>query len=299
MFRSLWKSLVSPEPHPGHKHVAINRDKLKMLVENFPVGRRLRYTPEYQHDIVFDTILVGYSVNDHFIYSRDAVRLDDDDVPVAFSFGPGKPALPADRVRSLYLMVPDTSDMERSLDYNRRAALGRTGQFTQGNAITLIADSGQRGVPTVDTQVEKRLKLADGPYAEHRMILLDPDFSSLAITDQRRKPRQRTEIPADLYLQEGAPASRCMVADFSDLTVRLRSRDSQEPMPAMQPRDEVTVVIDLGEMAKTYLVRGSVFRSTEADAVIELKQLYRDGDFAPFKLMEALEIKAGLLNYGC
>lgn len=299
MLRSLWNSLVAPEPHPGHKHVAISRDKLKMLVENFPIGKRLRYSPEYQRDIVFDTIIVGYSVNDHLLYSREAVRLDEEGGLASFAFGPGKPALAADKVRKLYLVVPDTSDMERSLDYNRRAALGRAGQFVQGNAITLIGDSSQRGVPTVDTQVEKRLKLADGPYAEHRMILLDPDLATLAVTDQRKKPRQQTEIPADLYLQEGAPACRCLVADFADLTVRLRSRDGNGAMPLMQPKDEVTLVIDLGELAKTYLIRGAVFRSSANDAVIELKLLYRDGDFSPFKLMEVLELKAGLLNYGC
>jgi hypothetical protein len=40
-------------------------------------------------------------------------------------------------------MVPDTTDMERSLDYVRRASLGRNGQFVRGNAITLISDTCQ------------------------------------------------------------------------------------------------------------------------------------------------------------
>ncbi|HTY99560.1 MAG TPA: hypothetical protein VMB75_06980, partial [Rhodocyclaceae bacterium] len=122
---------------------------------------------------------------------------------------------------------------------------------------------------------------------------------SLTVTDQRKRPRQQTEVPVDLYLQEGAPPHHCILADFADLTVRLRCRGEQKTMPPMEPNDRVTIVIDFGELAKTYLIKSSVFRRTDDYCVLNLEQLYKDGDFAAFKLMDTLEIKTGLLNYGC
>jgi hypothetical protein len=57
-------------------------------------------------------------------------------------------------------------------------------------------------------------------------------------------------------------------------------------------------VIDLGEAAKTYSIRGTVLRRASDSCVIGLEALYKDRAFAPFNLMDSLELKTGLLNYG-
>ena len=106
-------------------------------------------------------------------------------------------------------------------------------------------------------------------------------------------------MPVDLYLRAGAAPFRCILGDFSELTVRLRPEGQREPMPAMAPNDEVTIVIDLGSAARTYLIRAAVFRRDPQSCVLRLEQRYQDGEFAPLKLMDTLEIKAGLLNYRC
>ncbi len=67
-------------------------------------------------------------------------------------------------------------------------------------------------------------------------------------------------------------------------------------MPSLKVNDKVVVVIDLGDAASTYRVKGSVFRAAADTCVIKLKQLYKDGDFSPIKTMDVLEIKTGLLN---
>lgn len=300
MLKSLWNNLISPTPTvEDGKTTALDRVKLKMLIEHFPIGKKLRYFPEYQRDIVFNTIVVAYSVNDHFLYSRDTIKTDREGFPLAFMVNEGTVRLPGDKVRHLSLLVPDTSDMDRTLDYYRRATIGKGGQFLKGNAITLLADIGQRGVPTVDTQVEKRLKMTDGPYAGNGMVLLTPELNTLGINDQRQKQRFKTQVPVNLYLSGDAPPYGCVLADFSDQSARLAVGDAGSVMPPLASKDAVSIAFSLGDPPRGYVIQGVVFRRDDQSCVIHLDKLLKDGEFANIKTMDMLEIKTGLLNYGC
>jgi hypothetical protein len=295
MFKLLWNN---PNPPKGREEAAdrvLDGDRMRMLGDHFPIGRKIRYFPEFQRDIVFHTIIIAWRVNDHYVYSREAIQTDGEGVPLAFLVGEKKTRLALDKVRRLQLMVPDTSDMERSLDYIRRATLGRNGQFVRGNAITLIADTCKRGIPSVDTQVDSRIRMKDGPYADNQMILLRPDLDTLTIADQRQKARVQSHVPVNLYLKEDAPPVGCILGDFSDVSLRLTVAPGQA-MPPMKLNDKVVVVINLGDAASTYRIKGSVFRAAADACVIRLKQLYKDGDFSAIKTMDVLEIKTGLLN---
>jgi hypothetical protein len=296
MFKLLWNNPGPAKGHEEEKDAATDRGQMKMLAEHFPIGKKVRYFPEYQRDIVFHTIIIAWRVNDHYIYSRESILLDDDGVPLAFLVGEKKTRLPLEKVRRLQLMMPDTTDMERTLDYVRRASLGRNGQFVRGNTITLIADICRRGLPSLDTQVEIRLRMKDGPYSDNQMILLKPDLDTLEIVDQRLKARVQSHIPVNLYLKEDAPPAECILGDFSDVSLRLHVAPGQQAMPPMKLNDKVVVVINFGDVASTYRIKGSVFRAAADSCVIRLKQLYKDGDFYPIKTMDILEIKTSLLN---
>lgn len=295
MFKLLWSNPRPPKGGEAAREEAPDGERLKMLGEHFPIGKKVRYFPEYQRDIVFQTIVIAWRVNGHDIYSREAIQKDAGGAPAAFLVGEKKVRLPLDKIARLQLMVPDTTDMERSLDYVRRANLGRNGQFVRGNTITLIAEPCRNGIPGVDTQVVSRLRMKDGPYTDNQMVLLQPDFDTLAIADQRLKARVRSQVPAGLYLREDAPPVACILGDFSDVSLRLKAAPGQT-LPAMKPNDKVVVVIDLGGPASTYRIRGVAFRAAADACVIKLKQLYKDGDFSPIKTMDVLEIKTGLLN---
>ena len=54
------------------------------VIEFFPIGKKLRYYPEFNKDIVLDTLVIGYGVNHHFIYSMDSIETDPDGTPVSF-----------------------------------------------------------------------------------------------------------------------------------------------------------------------------------------------------------------------
>lgn len=295
MFKLLWNNPHPPKGREEGADVALDGDRMKMLGEHFPIGRKIRYFPEFQRDIVFHTIIIAWRVNDHYVYSREAIQTDGDGTPLAFLVGEKKTRLALDKVRRLQLMVPDTTDMERSLDYIRRATLGRNGQFVRGNAITLIADTCKRGIPSVDTQVDSRIRMKDGPYADNQMILLRPDLDTLQIADQRQKARVQSHVPVNLYLKEDAPPVGCILGDFSDVSLRLKAAPGQA-IPPLKVNDKVVVVINLGDAASTYRIKGSVFRAAADACVIKLKQLYKDGDFSAIKTMDVLEIKTGLLN---
>ena len=295
MFKLRWNNPSPPKGRDEDADVALDGEMMKMLGEHFPIGKKVRYYPEFQRDIVFHTIIIAWRVNEYYVYSREAIQKDGDGMPVAFLVGEKKARLPLDKVRRLQLMVPDTTDMERSLDYARRATLGRNGQFVRGNTITLIADTCRNGIPSVDTLVDSRLRMKDGPYSDNQMILLRPDLDTLQIADQRQKARVQSRIPVSLYLKEDAPPVGCILGDFSDVSLRLKAAPGQA-MPPLKVNDKVVVVIDLGDAASTYRVKGSVFRAAADTCVIKLKQLYKDGDFSPIKTMDVLEIKTGLLN---
>lgn len=302
MLKTLWNSVRPPrgpdEKDGSARRTGIDAAKLKILTEFFPIGRKLRYYPEFQQDIVFDTLIVAYCVNDRFIYSRDAIEMDGNGNPATFMIGEERFELPLSRVKQFQLLVPDTSEMEKTLDYHRRAIIGRARQFLKGNAITLMANAGARGVSTVDTQVARQIAIKEGPYTNSKMILLDPAFDTLSVSDQRRKARVKTRVPVDLYLNRDEPPFSCVLGDFSESSMRLRVGENPHAMPALAEGFAVTIAIDLGEAAKTYWIKGWVLRRATDSCVIQFEELYKDGEFLRFNLMDTLELKTGLLNYG-
>ncbi|MDP2810785.1 MAG: hypothetical protein Q8O34_11615 [Rhodocyclaceae bacterium] len=295
MLKTLWNSLNSPKASESREAVAFNRGKLKMLAEYFPIGKKLRYYPEYQREIVFHTIILAYRVNNHFLYSRDEVLLDREGFPTGFQIA-GKKVLPLEKLERFQLLVPDTTDKEMTLDYITRAELGRGGQFRVGNAITLVIETDERTIPTVDTVVDRRQIMTAGPYADSSTILVTPDFDSLILADKRQKQRVETAIRADLYLAADALPFLCVLEDFSERSLRLRLSDASRDMPPMEPEDQVVIEFDLGEAATTCRFRGKVFRRADDFCVIQIEHLYKSGDFEKVNMMDIIEIKAGLLN---
>lgn len=276
---------------------SIDRARLQMLVSHFPIGYKPRYYPEFQRNIIFQTILIGYRVNDHYLYARDALLKDEEGQLIGFRISPDQ-VLPLPKLRKFQILLPDTSEMERKLDYGTRAELGRSGQFTQGNTITLVGQSAASGVPTVDNLVDRRQILISGPYAKCSTILLTPDFTTLAITDERRKQRIDGGIPARLYFRDDAPCVECILNDFSEQSLRVNIATPGQVMPPLTAADSVIVDFDFGDIGSAYRVRGKVFRRTEKFCVVNLHQILRDGEFERMRMMDVMEIKTGLLNLG-
>ena len=274
-------------------------DRLKALLEFFPIGKKLRYIPEFKKEIVFDTIVVAYCVNGEFIYSGESIERDAQGMPVAFRAGEEGDQLriPVAGIKQFQVLVPDTSDLEMGLDYNRRALIGRGRQFNKGNYISLISNSGFKGLSTIDTEVAKQVDLKDGPYAHRKMVLLTPEMHTLEVTDQRGKTRTKICAPVMVSLSEGRLTGPCTIVDVSDEAVRIRVRDGGAPLPAMSKGDPVTLDIALGEAERHFTLKGAVIRRSPETCVILLVGMVRDGKATSFGPLDLLELKSGLLNY--
>lgn len=295
MFKTLWNSLSSQKSAESRDEPAFDRDKLKLLVDYFPIGTKLRYYPEYQREIIFDTIIIAYRVNDQFIYSRDAVVLDGEGFPKGFRI-PGNKMLPVAALQKLQLLLPDTTEAEKTLSYVTRAELGRGGQFRIGNAVTLFVETDHRGIPTMDTMVDRRQTMNAGPFADSAVILVTPEFDSLMLADKRRKQRVEAALGADLYLSVGGAPFNCVLGDFSEHSLRLRAGDYGVPMPPMETGATVIVEFVLGDAGTICRLRGNVFRRTDQFCVLDIEQVYKFGDFEKIQAMDVMEITTTLLN---
>ncbi|MBP8277647.1 MAG: PilZ domain-containing protein, partial [Propionivibrio sp.] len=180
----------------------------------------------------------------------------------------------------------------------RRAQISRHGQFSAGNYISLISNAGIKGVSTVDTEVAKQIVLRDGPYAQMNMVLLTPELNTLAVSDQRRKPRTKTNVPVNVMVPTENYAGQCTIVDISDADLRIRLNEKGEAIPPVHKGDAMIVEIRLGEAERHYSVKGSVIRRSSETCVIRLDGQLREGRLVPFSPLDLLELKAGLLNYG-
>lgn len=292
-------SEAAKEPSSGNvSQTKIGLDQVKTLIDFFPIGKKLRYYPEFKKEIVFDTFIIAYCVNGHFVYSGEAIDRDSQGYPTVFRAGESQERTPASDLKLFQLLVPDTSDLEMKLDYQRRALIGRGRQFTKGNYISLISNAGIKGVSTVDTEVAKQIVLTDGPYAQTKMVLLTPELNSLAVTDQRKESRAKICAPVVVSLPAGKLSGPCTIVDISEGAVRIRVRDRDATTPVLPPGGEVTLDIDLGEGKRHFTIKGSVIRSSTEAWIIKLEEVVKDGRLRSFDPLDLLELKAGLLNYG-
>lgn len=278
-------------------HWGGNLDRLKTLIDFFPIGKKLRYCPEFKKEIIFDTFVVAYCVNGEYLYSAEGIDRDSDGNPKFFRTGEHEKLTPVSGIKLFQLLVPDTSDLEMKLDYHRRALIGRGRQFIKGNFISLISNAAGKGVSTIDTEVAKQIVLKDGPYAHTKLILLTPELNSLTVTDQRRKARAKTCVPVMVTVLGGELSGPCTIIDISDGAVRIRVRDHDTGIPELRKGDEVILVINLGAAERHYTIKGLIIRRLPEICVVQLEELFKDGKFASFGPLDFLELKAGLLNY--
>ncbi|MDR3220943.1 MAG: PilZ domain-containing protein [Candidatus Accumulibacter sp.] len=296
MLKSLFgKNLGAPKDIPHWEK--INLDRIRTLIEFFPIGKKLRYFPEFNKDIVLDTLVVAYCVNGHFIYSMESIETDRDGLPTVFRGSENKVRVPAASLSAFQLLVPDTSNLEMKLDYMRRAQISRNGQFSTGNSISLISNAGMKGVSTLDTEVARQLILRDGPYAHMNMVLLTPDFATLSVADQRRKARTKTNVPGSVFLPVENYTLPCTIVDISDARMRIRI-DEHTPASAIHKDDAMIVDIHLGEAERDYSINGTVVRRAAGTCVVEINSQIHEGRLVSLSSLDLLELKARLLNYG-
>jgi hypothetical protein len=295
MLKKLRNILHPSSNEAGGEDKAIAPEQLRLFAGHFRIGQKILYFPEYHQKSVLNTIIVAYRVNGEYLYSNDALRFTPDSALQGFRISSNK-ALPLDEVLNFQVLLPDTSELERKLDYFTRAELGPAGHLRQGNTITLVCDSAERCVPTIDAIVQRKQVMTEGPFEGSSTILVTPDFASLKINDKRRQQRVHTAIWADMFYAPGSPPFPCMLKDFSESSLRLGTGEANGCMPELEAGKVATVEFDFGSIATTYRIRGRVIRRDATNCVLQMEQIYKDGEFDRIKLIDTVEIKTRLLN---
>ena len=292
------ENVTQPEAMTADKSEPLLIAKLTEVIRYFPLGEKIRYYPEFQKDGALETIILGYGVNNQFIYSPVDIRCQQDgDHDVLRLTADGHEQL-VQQVESFCLLIPFNREDEQKRDYARRAELGPRGPFRRHNTITLLACSAGGTLSSLDTVVRRILPLESGIYAGHEVVLLDVLPSSLSLTDQRQHYRLQTSLPATLSIKDGG-THECTLLDFSEESVQLKFAEASKDLATLTEYRRLTLRFNVGSEGggKEYTLDGVMFRKTADTLVMKLQSIHKKGQLHNLGLVDILDIKANLLRH--
>lgn len=261
------------------------------VLQQFPIGSAVRYYPEFKKDIVLESVILGYLCNKTLVFASQDMRCEGGGAEARLSIGPHHKHVT--RLTGFGIIIPAQSRGVEQLDYARKEELERTGGLAPGNNITLMAPSRQGKTPLLQTTVRKKSVVQEGLYANTAIAVLDVDVSSLLLADQRAHMRLQTRLPVEVRLGDEPPLS-CMMADFSERSVRLHA-DAGWPA-GMRAGRHLSVAFRLPDHNRDTVLRGDIFRKDDTDLVLMLEEIQREGQFVRLEVIDVLEIKAKLLQ---
>jgi hypothetical protein len=276
----------------------VSLSKLIELIRYFPLGEKLRYYPEYQKEAALETIILGYGINEQFIFSPLGIRHQQDGDQISLHVLNDGEDRQVNRVESFSLLIPFNREDDTKRDYQRRAELGPRGPFRRQNTITLLACSRGGILSHLDTEVRKVLPLKEGIYAGHEVVVLDVLPESLRLTDQRQHYRLKTSLPVTLSLREGGTYP-CMLMDFSEESVQLQFDRLHDELDSLSEYRRLTLKLDVtnGGQTKLFTLDGAMYRKTGDRLVMKLQGIYKNGNLVNLGLVDILDIKASLLQH--
>ncbi len=267
------------------------------LMRHFYVGAKLQYYPEYQKNIVLDSVVIAYAINDLLVYSTTDLRCDDSNGILEFFDQTQKRVFK--KITSFRIVLPVFSQSEAKLDYIRREELLKIGGLVKGNVITLMAEQSGGQVPVLETIVEKRILLKEGFYANQTVALLEVDAATLMLSDQRAHLRLKTNIPTTIQVSKRGEYAllSCTMIDFSDRSLRLQigAENVAEGMP--KEGGKLIVSFNLPGQSEYISLLGEVFRIEAGAIVVMLTGFVKGGQSIELGQIEMLKIKANLLQH--
>lgn len=270
---------------------ALDSARACAVLQHFPIGTLVHYYPEFKKNIVLETVIIGYMVNKIPVFSAQEITCEGDGANARILVRhERKPA----RLTSLGIIIPAENRGVGHLDYIRREELDRVGGLTVGNNITLMAQVSQGKTPLIQTTVSKNTQVKEGPFANTPIAVLDADIASLLLADQRAHMRLKVEVPARIGSDNDALVD-CIMADFSERSVRLRSGEDGWPATVVAGR-RLTLAFRLPGRDNDTVLRGDIYRVDYNDLVLMLEEVRRDGQFRRMEVIDVLEIKSKLLQ---
>lgn len=275
----------------------VNRlNQLKEILPYYPIGARIRYYPEFQENIVLDSIIIAYIINGKVFYSDTEVSWKESGGKNVITLTTEGKVKHYDSIDDFQFVIPASGGSEEKLDYFRRETLGRNSGLSLGNNITIIADQKSQRLPLIQTTVNRRTLVKEGFYANQQVVLLDVDADSFMLADQRSSYRLSTRLPVTIKIKKEGDVIHCTLVDFAEHSVRITFSED-EPLAAFITADKTIILnLILPEQEKSFTLRGTVFRRDKGYVVITLEMIEKNGSFSKMDIIDSLEVKTLLLQ---
>ncbi len=284
--------------HGSLIHRPLDNNLILEVMRYFPIGNKIRYFPVQRKNVVLESIVIAFGINNHLVYTQKDIHIKEQEgAEPYFLLDDDWKDVTVRKVNSFCLVIPDVGHSESDLDYASRVAIDNHGLFKRGDTFTLMSLFAERGVPHIDVQVRKKVLLKEGYYANHSVVVLEALLGTLHHIDQRQQCRIRTHIPVKLYLTEEGEPFDCHLVDFSECSLKIRIDRHEALRSSLTKKRNIFVAIDLPQQMKSYILKGKVLRRDDEHVVISMTSHLVNGQYESFDLLAAIELKANLLQH--
>lgn len=300
--KMLSKFFAKPEPEPAVKPRWSIPDLVR-LFRHFPIGSRVSYFPESKKDLRLESVILGCTINRHFVFSQGQIQFHEDAGGPKVVLTEDDTDFEVKEIQNVNLLIPFQARSE--IDYQSGADDESGSQlyqknandFNRDNVITLISQMPQGGVPHMETTVRSLSVLTKGFYANHKVVMLDPFLNTLTEVDQRRLRRVVTRIPLALRVAREVPPVACILEDFSERFIRVRMAEADAQSDQLAIGRRLALALESSEPDHPFTFQGTIHRKKKNTVIIELKAILREGRFVEFQLVDQLAFKAALLEH--
>ncbi len=285
----------------GAARQALDSERIVEIMACFPIGGKVRYYPEHRKDLVLESLIIAYGINNYLVYTQNDIHVerpeDGGDAPPRILLDDDWKDVTVNTIYSFCFVMPDAGLSDKDLDYVSKVALKTGGWFQRGEQFTLMSVFTQRGVPHIDARIRKNVLLKEGYYAHHSVVVMEVLPDTLHHVDQRQHCRIRTQVPVRLYLSEDGEPHGCVLVDFTESCFKLRVEGLAGLERQLAVRRTVIVAVDLPAQMRSFILKGRILRRDEAHVVVSLKSRLVDGQFEDMDLLAAIDLKASLLQH--
>jgi len=297
---------TSPSSSKGASCIGLCSESVSQVIEHFPVGMRMQYFPEYQKSIKLETIIVGYSINGHLIYSNKDISVTTRQGQRGFqAMIQGSPVF-LDRISNFCLLVPKL--IRQAVDMQRKKGSNKPGEelverqvndFVTGNSITLFYRSTPaKGILQLDTTVKRTVVLKEGLYPKKPLAVLQPLLETFECVDIRTMARIDTEIPTQLFISKDDEGQFCLIQDFSEKFIRIQIEEKHKRLlQSIAPGRKVVLKVNPESKKGNLMLQGQVFRVRKNNVIISLETLLKKGRFQPMDALDEIYVKSIMIEH--
>ena len=268
------------------------------IINYFPIGEQVDYYPEYQTNLTMQSIILGYEINGHVIFSRNQVEfLTGKNDAWLICVYINEKRYEYTHITSFCIVLPGKAGEEYKLNYLNKASLGPRGQFRTGNSITMMARHQNRGIIHLETTVRESILQKSGYYRNHQLALLEATATSLDISEQRNHHRINTKIPITLSIRDNPQTYNCLMTDYSEVGSQISFNQEDKLAHELKPGDHFKLTLQLDKLHKTFVIGGVILRKQEGAAILTFQDIISEGNQKSFELIDALYIKSCLLQH--